>query len=136
MTSTARIVTFVAFVVGALAWILPPHFLGVEHYPETTWPLVGDAIWYARPLISMPICAIIGFVYGLLVPERWRLALVATWWIVPFNLFLDVAKFPTSHNLWFFEIPASLAMNLPALFGAWAGKRLVVGAALGPSATP
>jgi uncharacterized membrane protein len=77
--------TFVAFLTGALAWVLPPHVLGriVEHYPQTTWNWLGDGVTNIQPAVSVPICVVIGFIYGLLVPKYWFLSFLATVWSSP-----------------------------------------------------
>jgi|GEM_PF-6991162 hypothetical protein len=118
--------TSVALLTGALAWVLPPHVLGqiVKHYPETTWQWLGDGVWNFQPAASIPICVLIGFIYGLLVPKYWFLSFLATWWVFPLNFLLDVAQFPTSHNLWPFELFMFAIFNVPTLGAAWLGKRL------------
>lgn len=118
--------TLVAFLIGGLAWVLPPHVLGriVEHYPQTTWNWLGDAMWNMQPAVSVPICVVIGFIYGLLVPKYWFLSFLATAWVVPLNVILDTAQFPTSHNLWPFEIVMFEIFNIPTIGAAWLGKRL------------
>jgi hypothetical protein len=118
--------TMLAFLAGALTWVLPPYLLGriVTHYPETAWPWLGDGIWNMQLLVSLPVCLVIGFVYGLLFPKHWYLSFLATWWIVPFNFLLDVTQFPTSHNLWPFEMIMFALYNIPTLVAASLGKWL------------
>jgi hypothetical protein len=98
--------TFAAFIAGALAWVLPPHALGriVDHYPPTAWPWLGDGLWNAMPLVSVPITMVIGALYGFFNPKCWYLSFLATWLIVPFNIVLDGTHDPTSHNLFPFEL--------------------------------
>lgn len=126
MKSEMVVGTVIAFLAGALAWTLPPHILGriVEHYPETTWVWLGDAVWNLQLAVSIPICVVIGIVYGLLVPKYWYLSFLATWWVVPFNFILDVTQFPTSHNLWPFELLMFALFNTPTIGAAWLGKCL------------
>jgi len=126
MKSSVILGTLIAFVLGTLAWVLPPHVLGriVEHYPETTWTWLGDGVWNIQGTMSMLICLIIGFVYGLLFPKNWYLSILATWWVVPLNVILDVTQFPTSHNLWPFEVIILAIFNIPTALAAWLGKRV------------
>jgi hypothetical protein len=113
------------FLVGALAWILPPHLFGnvVKLHPETAWPFVGGAIWNLMPLVSVPLIMLTGFVYGLLVRRHVWVPFLATWWIVFFNIILDISVYPSSHNLLPIELVGFAVFNLPTLLGAWLGKR-------------
>ena len=118
------VTTLIVFVIGPLAWVLPPHALGriVEHYPETRWNWLGDGIFNVQLAVSLPIVFAIGFVYGQLNPKRFWLAALATWYVVPLNVALDVTQFPTSHNLFPFELAFFAVLNLPTLLGGRLGK--------------
>ena len=120
------VATIVAFLAGALAWVVPPHALGriVERYQQTAWAWLGDGLWNAVPTVSVPATMIIGFVYGLLIPKCWYISFLATWWVVVLNLVLDVAHAPTSHNLWPLELVAFAVWNLPTIAAAWLGKHV------------
>src|SRR4051794_9845875 len=106
MKTTIIVGTILAFLAGALAWVLPPHLLGriAVHYPPNSWTWIGDGIWNAQPLVSIPLIVIIGFLYGMFIPRFWYLSLPAVWWIVLFNVIQDGFEIPTSHNLWPFEV--------------------------------
>lgn len=125
MRSRIIIGTVIVFLTGALAWVLPPHVLGqiVKHYPYTTWTWLGDGLSNAQPALSVPICFLIGFIYGLLIPKYWFLSFPAAWWVVPFNFLLDAIPNPQSHNLWPFELLIFAVLNIPTIIAAWLGRR-------------
>lgn len=109
---------------GALAWVVPPHALGqiVDHYPETVWPWLGDGLWNVQLRVSVPLVFALGLVYGIVDPRYFWISFFATWWVCPLNIALDGSKFPTSHNLFPFELLIFAALNLPALAGGWIGR--------------
>jgi hypothetical protein len=116
------------FLIGPLAWILPPHLFGnmVDFPPETAWPFLGNAIWNAMLVVSVPFIAVLGFAYGWIIRRHLWIPFLATWWIVPFNIALDGFMYPTSHNLLPIELVGFAVFNLPTLFGAWLGKRIAL----------
>ena len=66
-------------------------------------------------------------IYGFFVPKYWYLLPLATSWIMFLNMFLDMAQYPTSHNLFPFEVMIYAVCNLPAAAAAglasWMGRR-------------
>ena len=120
------VATLVVFMLGALAWVLPPHVMGriVERYPGTTWGWLGDGISNIQPSLSVPIIVIIGIVYGFMNPRWFAIAFIATFWILPFNIALDISNNPSSHNLFPFELVIFAFYNLPSFVGAWIGRFL------------
>jgi hypothetical protein len=114
----------IAIVAGALAWVVPPHALGliVHHNPDVPSNWLGDGIWSIQPTISISLCAAIAFVYGVLFPKIWYLSFPAMILVVPLNFMIDWWHDLTSHNLWPFEVVIFAWWTLPALAAAWIGK--------------
>ena len=121
--------TCLAFLVGALVWVLPPYLLGrvTESPSESAWPLVGNALEQATPVWGVAGTVLLGLIYGFFVPKYWYLLPLATSWIMFLNMFLDMAQYPTSHNLFPFEVMIYAVCNLPAAAAAglasWMGRR-------------
>ncbi|MEQ1934908.1 MAG: hypothetical protein ABL962_13695 [Fimbriimonadaceae bacterium] len=76
------------------------------------------------PVVSVPITMVIGVAYGLFNPKYWYVSFLTTWWIIPFNIALDVTNASTSHNLFPFELIAFSVLNAPAIGAGWFGKRV------------
>lgn len=115
--------TALALVAGASAWVVPPHAMGriTEHYPETAWNWLGDGMQNVVLAVSLPLTIAVGFAYGLWVPRYWFLSFLAVWWVDPLCIALDVARFPTSHNLFPFELVLFAVVSLPAFLAALMG---------------
>jgi hypothetical protein len=122
-----RLVLIIVFaLLGAAVWAVPPHAMGrvTRHHPETTWPWLGDALESCVFEVSLPLLFVLGAAYGPLDPKRYWIAFLAAWWICPFDMALDLAQYPTSHNLWPIGLVFWAVICLPALIGAWLGRLL------------
>jgi hypothetical protein len=111
-------------VLGALAWVAPPHVLGkvTHNHPEVTWQWLGDGLWNLMPKTSMSLVFALGIVYGILNPRYFWISFFAAWWVCPFNAALDLSQYPKSHNLLPFELLFFAILSVPALVGGFIGR--------------
>ena len=130
---TMRVWGAVAAIAGLIG-LISPAYLTYDFWRHPNWVASTAVPWFAAAMHNM---SFVGSVMGLLLvgallgwvrPASWRmlssLMLCLPMVLTAINFLYDVARDPTSHNLWPFEFLLITFFILPARLGAYFGSRL------------
>ena len=120
------IILALAAITGFLSMVLPPHLIGDAEASFPSFDFVGQAVEDFNFGVSGSLLALIGLVFGFLLPRKmnWIWVGVASVILLPATAILDMVLNRTSHNLWPLEFVLYAFYSVPALLGAALGRMI------------